>query len=270
MALSILFKSPGVTTDTSLPVAKTDLLINAGSLFLLDFLRLGSWNPATDTVANDAVVRNLVPGAPSALLKIPVAGDLTFVSGLGFQLSATNALGRVQIGTGTQYFQSNLTRDFLLTAWVTYPAVDPTANTGFIFTKGTASNYFCDGPYLAARYLNGGDMSGRMDSVTNANGASKNTLGSPAGKHQFGIAKVGGNVVFFRDGVQVHSAVLGATALTANAVPLNFGNGGSASQFACPGAILHRTYGEDLTISGLTAAAVVAADYAANSGRFSV
>jgi hypothetical protein len=268
MANSIVFKSPGASTDTSLPQVKKDAVLNAGSLFLIDFLRLGCWNPATDVVANNAPVRNLVSGAPAASLQIPAAGDLTFVAGLGMQLRATVALGRLQIGAANAYFQgATVGQDLLMTAWVTYPATDPGGHIGRLIEHGTLATYSSDGPSLAARYTAGGDMYGRMDNAS-GNGSAAGGVGSPAGKHQFAVAKVGTNCLLYRDGVLKATVALGTPALAANANPLSFGNGHVAGQYAVPGAILHRVYGENLTVSGATAGAQVALDYAQNSARF--
>jgi hypothetical protein len=268
MANSIIFKSPGTSSDTSLPLVKKDALINAGSLFLIDFLRLGCWNPATDVVANSAPVRNLVAGAPAASLQIPVAGDLTFVAGLGMQLRATVALGRLQIGAANAYFQgASVGQDLLMTAWVTYPAVDPGGHIGRLIEHGTLASYASEGPSLAARYVSGGDINGRMDSSV-GNASTVANVGAANGKHQFAVAKVGTNCLLYRDGVLKATIALGTPVLAANANPLSFGNGPVAGQYAVPGAILHRVYGENLTLSGQTAGTQVALDYAQNSARF--
>ena len=266
MTTSLIIKSPSASTDTTLPKVLADSLLNTGSLFLMDFLRLGCWNPATDTVADGAAVRNLVTGGTAGMLKIPVAGDLTFETGLGFKLKSSVAYGRVQIDTGTRYFQTNLTDDYLLIAWATYPASDPTGHIGQLISKAVNSTYFQAGPMLAVIYTAGGKIITHMDAEA-SNGKSI-VIGSPAGKHQFAIAKVGSNTLIFLDGVLVSTQATGTPALTANSTPLNFGNGASSTMYACPSTILHRIYAENLTTSGLTAAAVVAADYAANSSRF--
>ncbi len=271
MATSLLITAPGTITDTNLPLAYADSIINHGSLFLYDFLRSGSWDPAVDVVANNAAVRNLVPGAPSARLKIPNSGDLIFQSGVGggFKLKTSVALGRVQLGgdAGTDYFQADLAHDFLLICWVTYPAADPGGHVGFLLTKGTSAGYGGPGPQLARRWDSGGDMYGKMSAATSA-GTGTTGLGAPNGRHQLAIAKVGSNTVLFKDGAQVYSAATGSPALAANSTPLNFGNGGAAGQYAAPGTILHRVYGEDLTLSAATAAGQVAADWATNAARF--
>jgi hypothetical protein len=74
--------------------------------------------------------------------------------------------------------------------------------------------------------------------------------------------------MFFRDGVQVGVALArGTPDLTANSNTLDWGNK-SANEVAPRGMMLHRFFGEDLTVSTKTAAAQIAADYAANIGRF--
>ena len=266
MTTSLIIKSPSASTDTTLPKILADRLLNAGSLFLMDFLRLGCWNPATDVVADGATVRNLVTGGAAGTLKIPVVGDLTFETGLGFKLKDTANFGRVQIGAGTDYFQTNLSDDYLIIAWATYPATDLlTTPTGFLVTKGNSSLYELQGPFLAKRYISGtlvGKLDSASDNGTQVPGA------SPAGKHQYAIAKVGTTQTLYTDGVAVASVTNADANMIANANPLNFGNPASSGT-AAGGVILHRIYGENLTISGLTPAAVVAADYATNSSRFS-
>ncbi|MER9712847.1 hypothetical protein NKJ13_21650 [Mesorhizobium sp. M0174] len=269
MARTLSIVSPAaMAAGLNNPIAKADGLLNVGSLWLVDALRLGSWDPASDIVANDAAVRNLVAGAPNALLKVPVAGDIVFdAAAKGFKLKASVGLGRVQLGTGTQYFQTNLAHDFLITTIVTYPTVDPTGHVGFLITKHTSASYSGVGPWMAHRYA-ANYLFGRMDAFVSGSPAGVAAVGAPTGLEQVAIAKVGTNLVYFKNGAQVNSVALGTPDLAANSTPLNWGNGGSANQYACPGLVMHRTYGEDLTISGRTAADVIAQDYAENFARF--
>lgn len=250
------------------PYAKADGLLNAGSLWLLDALRLGSWDPAVDVVANDAPVRNLVSGAPTALLKVPVAGDIVFdAPSKGFRLKASVGLGRIQIGTGTQYFQTDLTNDFLISTMVSYPAVDPGGgHVGYLITKNIATSYSGAGPWMAHRYA-ASYLFASMDAVATTPVAGV-AAGAPNGLEQVAFAKVGANMLYFKNGAQIGSTPLRATPLAANATPLNWGNGGAANQYAAPGLVMHRTYGENLTVSGRAVADVVAQDYAENIARF--
>ncbi|MER9183607.1 hypothetical protein [Mesorhizobium sp. M0767] len=269
MARTLSIVSPAaMAAGLNNPIAKADGLLNAGSLWLVDALRLGSWDPATDVVANDAAVRNLVTGAPNALLKVPVAGDIVFdAAAKGFKLKASVALGRVQLGTGTQYFQTNLTRDFLISTMVTYPAVDPGGgHVGFLITKNTSTSYGGVGPWMAHRYV-ANYLFASMDAVASTPIAGT-VAGAPTGLEQVAFAKVGADLLYFKNGAQIGSTPLRVTPLAANSTPLNWGNGGAANQYACPGMVMHRTYGEDLTLSGRTAADVIAQDYAENFARF--
>lgn len=324
------------------PYAKADGLLDDGSLFLIDPMRLGCWDPEVDIVANDAVIRSLVSGGPNARIKNGTAGvggagtavlsgatigGITLAAGgtgyaaapsvllvggggtgalatatvaagaiTGFTVTAPGSgytsapevviggikfsaarkglllgtpasLGRVQIGTGLEYFQSDLTHDFVLSTMVSYPAVDPTGHVGFLLTKNTSAAYSGVGPWMAHRYTTN-YLFGRMDAFVSGSPTGAATVGAPNGLEQVAIAKVGANLLYFKNEVQVASIALGAPALTANSVPLNWGNGGSVGQHACPGLVLHRAYGADLTLSGRTAAEVVAQDYAENIARF--
>lgn len=280
MANATIMKSAGTTTDSAPVKAKRDRMLNDGSVFLYDLARAYCID-LTLTPVNDAVVKNLVTAGPDALLKVPVAGDLIAVANKGIQLKATTNKGRIQIDPGTNYFQTNLTNDYLLYCWATFPASDPGSHIGMLFSKGADSAiYGVVGPWLAYRY-NGSaslpDFQGKFDAQTTSTGGngygvnSGNTNpdpASPAGKHQFAIAKVGSNVMLFLDGVQIGATgAQGATPLAANSNPMDFGNK-AATENAPRGMIMHRIGCENLTVSGRTAAAAVAADYAQNSSRF--
>jgi hypothetical protein len=277
MANTLTLRSAGAITNLAQPTARKDKMINDGTIFGFDLAKPYCIDLAI-TPVDGALVKNLVSGGPDAILKVPTPGDLVAVAGRGLQLKATANLGRVQIGTGTQYFQTNLTHDFALWTWDTFPASDPGGgHIGMIFSKGaTASLFSVMGPWLAFRYTGSGglpDLAGKFDSST-GNGNTLNAANtepdpaSPAGLHQFGMAKVGSNILFFRDGVQVGVALARNTPdLTANSNTLDWGNK-SANEVAPRGMMLHRFFGEDLTVSGKTAAAQIAADYAANTGKY--
>ncbi|MER9662266.1 hypothetical protein [Mesorhizobium sp. M0159] len=333
-----------MAAGVSNPTLLKDGLLNAGSLWLFDALRLGTWDPSTAVVAANAVVGNLVTGAPSALIKNNTAGiggagtavlstgtvaSITLdaggsgyaaaptvylvggggtgatatanisggaitgfnvtapgsgytsapevvIGGLkfsptkkGFILGPTADHGGIQIGSGAQYFQSNLTHDYYMSTIVTHPAVDPTGHIGLLLVKGAAANYAAsDVPTMARRYTGGGEMAVRFDSDA-GNPLTAINLGSPAGLHHIACAKVGTNNFYFQDGVLVDSKSIAArTPWVSNLSPFTWGNGAIAGMTACPGLTMHRTYGEDLTISARTAAAVAAQDYAENIARF--
>jgi len=340
LARSVIIKSPSaMAAGVSNPVLSRDGLLDAGSLWLVDALRLGCWDPGVAVVAGDAVVGNLVSGAPSALVKNGTAGNsgagtavltagavssitvsaggklyatapnvalvggggtgatataavsggaitgFTVTAGgsgytsppdvviggiafnaarKGFLLGSSADLGRIQIGTGNQYFQNNLADDFVLATMVTYPAIDPGGN-GWLLSKHATAAYSGVGPWLAYRYSTS-YLFGRMDAYISGSPTGAAPAGAPAGLMQVGIAKVGTNMLYFKNGVQIATEALRSPDLAANATPFNWGS--TASQPAYPGLVLHRTYGADLTISGRTAAAVIAQDYAENIGRF--
>ena len=282
MAVSIITKLSSAFTDTTLPKLYRDPILTAGSMFLFDLANPFCWNPA-NTVADGAVVNNLLDGAPGANLRIP-SGTMTYVAGKGFQLSATATFQRIEIDSGTNYFQTNLTDDYLIQAWVKYPATDPGAgNVGLIFNKGGSViySYGQPGPFLASRYpaesINTayGDITGKFDANTATNTNYNNAaVGTVPGSHLFGLAKVGTNLQIYKDGALIGSSALLTPALTANSNTMNFG--GSTIQSAVQGTILNRISAEDLTVSasalGISTAAQCAAqiatEYAANSARF--
>ena len=194
-----------------------------------------------------------------------VIGGIAFnAARKGFLLGSSADLGRIQIGTGNQYFQNNLADDFVLATMVTYPAIDPGGN-GWLLSKHATAAYSGVGPWLAYRYSTS-YLFGRMDAYISGSPTGAAPAGAPAGLMQVGIAKVGTNMLYFKNGVQIATEALRSPDLAANATPFNWGS--TASQPAYPGLVLHRTYGADLTISGRTAAAVIAQDYAENIGRF--
>lgn len=278
MANSLIIKSSGTITDVSQPTAKRDRLLNSGSIFMYDLARPFCVD-LTVTPVEGATVNNLVAGAPAAILKVPTAGDLVAVAGKGIRLKATTNKGRIQLGAPTDFFQANLGHDFLIISWVTFPASDPGGgHIGMIFSKGADSAVYAPvGPWLAARYVGSGgnpDQQGKFDS-SGTNGVTINSANtepdpvSPAGLHQFAMAKIGANVQFYRDGVAIGAAQAwsAGSPLAANSNPFDWGNH-ATNEIAPRGMILHRILAEDLTVSGKTAAAQVAADYSQNTGRF--
>jgi hypothetical protein len=283
MANTLLIKSPGTITDATAPKYTKDPIINAGSICLIDALRIGCFDPSIQSCADGVHLKNLVDGAPDAILKIPNLGDLTFVSGHGFQTKPSSVShGRIQIGGATDYFNTNLTDDFLMIGWATGPGSDVGGSIGVILWKSlSVASFAGTGPFLASRASGGGgqpDLVGKWDgSGSNGYTVGGGVVPTPVGnKVQYGVAKVGTNIKLFRNGQQVGSDTAMLTpALAANAAPLDFLNA-SVNSYGLPGLIGHRVYIEDLSISGAAsglssanqAASVILADYNNNVGRF--
>lgn len=264
MANSLTLTSAGKITDLTQPKAVRDRIINSGSVCLID-LTSGYCIDLTSPLAEGQVVKNLVNGAPSATLK-NIAG-LSAVAGKGLQIGAAAALGRVQVGAGTDYFQTNLNHDYLISAFATYPAADPGgAHIGMLVSKGgTVVNYAQPGPFLAARYAD--QIAKTAAGTGNGTSTIANAVPSPAGKHQFAFTRVGGVIAHYRDGVSYATNTQNeAGDIVANTNPLLFGC--SSVQAAAPGLILHRLYIENLTLSGKSGAGQAAAEYAQNNAKF--
>lgn len=265
-------------TGGNLVKATLDPIINGGTLFAYDFANLLSWDPATDVLGDGATVRNMVSGAPNGALVIPSAGNLTYVADRGFLYGATASLARVTIDTGTQYFQTNLGHDFWVWCWVTLPATDPGGyDSGYLISKMPAVINSGPGIHLSALYSSSGRISGKWsEDALNSNADTVATGSVPvSGKMMLAMAKIGSTVSLFKNGTLIATGTLTAP-LTARNQPLTFGSRAFASGRTIPGIYLHRIMAEDLTVSaavaGMTTSAMLsaqlAAEYAANSGRF--
>src|SRR5580698_6992389 len=122
--MSIIEKGQTAFTDTTLPVLYPDWIINIGSLFCFDLadpycLVSGA------ALSNGLAIPNLVAASPPGSLLLASGSDLQIVAGAnsvkGVQKLNNNNTSGLQLDTGTQYFQSNLSDDFLLTSWAIQP-----------------------------------------------------------------------------------------------------------------------------------------------------
>lgn len=281
MANSLLLKSAGTITNAAQPKAVRDRMVSAGTVSIIDLANAYCVDLSAAPV-DGQVVRNLVIGGVDAMLKLPNAGDLIAVPGKGIQLKASStAYGRVQLGTGTQYFQDRLSDDYLISCMVTFPAVDPLGHTGVFISKGNNPGYSAPGPWMAHRYpgagaglAQNGDMTGKFSAVA-GNGLTNAFPPSPAGTHQFVMMRIGGTLYFYKDKAVVFSGA------TADAVPntnaFNFGNANGTQQSAPQGMVLHRFFMENLTTyagamgvasSQALGAARMAAEYDTNIARY--
>lgn len=255
---------------TSGEIAYRDEVLNAGSIFCHDFADPYCWLP-TAPVVNSAEIANLVDGAPVATLVKPGAA-LDYLADRGFQKTATDNTHYIKLGNALDYFQTNLDHDFAVIIWATLPAADPSSTGGFLLRKCTGTNNAAPGIQIG---VSGGYATIMLVDVKFSNNTANRdaryngAIGSAPGLHQFGVVRVGTTLSIVYDGALVAPTPIAAIAtMTANAAPITLGAQPTSSFTAIDDVILHRALAEDLTVSGLSAAAVVAADYAANSGRF--
>lgn len=237
----------------------------------------GTGATATATLTGGAVSSINVTAGGSGYTSAPtvIIGGLLAVPSKGLQLGAQSALGTIQIGTGTQYFQNNLADDFLMIAWANYPVADPGGHIGLLLQKHASTSYSQPGPFMARRYTGSSTFNAKWDGTSAGNNGTALALAAPSGSRQIAAAKIGGNIVMYENGQQVGTGALGATALAANATPLTFGNNGAAG-YAPPGLVLNAAFAEDLTISAAAAGrttaaqatAQIVADYAFRSAKY--
>jgi len=267
----LIIQLPGTTfTGSGLLKLYRDAIINSGSLFCFDFLDTYCNPYAAGNLTNGAIFTNLVPGAPVATLQVPTSSIVTTDSnGVNF---ASTAGGPSGINLGTTYDMAASNNAFLATIWFktsssqtgAYPGV-----MGLAGNTGTTCQYAVDtGPTP-------GQSTTRISS---SGGASSATTGiAPTTMQQIALLWTPGMAYGFRNGALI-SNLTANTTLLAPGLPEAIGaTGGAMSAYAPLLARIYRAWKENITVSaaasGLTplaqATAQIAADYAANSGRFS-
>jgi len=260
MANSTIQQVPTAFTDTSLPILYRDPLINAGSLYLFDFTS-AYCNPNPDgNLSAGAVFNNLVDGgAAASILSGATAGGFANLTGkAGLSLSGGN---NATLDLGAQYDFSTSLHPFVAIIWIKTPT------TGF--TTGYPKVLSADG-YASAENIEqfSFDMAsdGKQPRVGCGNGTTSQALSIPDGQGLGAVSQIAmswspGVLSVFYNGALYNSTTTSVPATlaapTVNVQSRNAYNGR-----------FYQTYLEDLQVSGLTAASVVAADYAIRSAHF--
>lgn len=267
--MTLILKAAGVTfTDATLPVLYRDSIINANTLYCLDFADTFCW-PAQAAPANGAVLNNLTPTGSAASATLGTSKTLGF-SGGGFVFDAQTAQA------------ITLPAEGLLTA----------ANTGFLFTTwlkhGTQSNPTDFSMVAGNTYQTGAEnqycvsYQGSTDTYRLYCDASvvQSTGHAVGDKIQFAIAYLpdgsgGYKLRGYKNGARIGSEVATAGALNVPVTTGKANNIGGPAGFTetwCGSVFrlfLENLSGQSAAVAAAQADAQVAKDYAANASRFS-
>lgn len=248
-------------TDTSLPFFPNDAIIDSGTKCCFDYLDPNCNANATGALANGAPFINLVGTGANATAQIN-AGSLTNSNGIVFSTD-----------TGTKYINAGAGycppagHAFVAIVWVKMAAATMSNNDGAMSLGANTSSYLftieISGSGANLNFAVGGGSTGGGNSVS---------ISVPAAStvHQLAVAyDPAGIMQAFADGALVGSAAapLGANMIDYSANNLRFG--ADPASVCWNGGEVYRNVLSDLTVSGLKASAVVANDYAMNTGRFS-
>lgn len=267
--MTIITKIPGVIfTDATLPKLCRDSIINTGSLFCFDFLDTYCNPLASGNVANGAIFKNLVIGAPDGIAN-STGGSIMTTSPNGLVF---NGVFGASVDLGATYDRSGDNHSFLALAWF---KTDPAVNAAYPGVLGLCTNTSSGNQYS----IDSGPAPGNITPIATANGVGMSGSANPTLKTQVAVMWTPGAVSYFVNGALVISQAGPATA-TAPPTGTHESIGVSANGMAAFSPFkgnIYRAYKEDLSISAaatgktITAQALaqVIADYAANVGRFS-
>ncbi|HDR9028757.1 TPA: hypothetical protein QDB14_002957 [Burkholderia vietnamiensis] len=268
--MSLILKISDVAfTDATLPKLQRDSVVDAGTKFLFDFADAYGWPKQAAPINGDQFVNFVDGGAPATTV---LSGGSTMTFGGG--------------GIG---FDEESNEGILLPVSGKLPA----NNKGFLFVlwikHGTPIDTTSIGAVAGYAYQNGTFCQYAIQSGNNSGGAYKlyckgSNVAFPypavGSIHQLGMAvvKSGTNMVLrgYADGAQIGAdAILGAAdtwllpqpADSGGAMPqpeLGFVTGFAQNWVGS----MYRTFLTDIGATGADPLAIVQADFAANSGRF--
>ena len=257
--MSLIIRLAETFTDGTLPKLYLDALINAGSLYLFDFCSTTSNPNADGALVNGASFVNLTGGA-SAAVSGTTLSNLTGKAGV--YVTAATGTDLLTIGSVGSFDLSSSNHEFLVIHWYKTPA------TGFTSTSWTEiiANHYGNTNTSQWSLLAGSD--GKSPYVGVGLGGSARTVIAASGTGLGAVSQVSlhckpstGSVEMYYNGTLYGSASGSAISLQSGTLSRPQINGAWKGTH-------YRTYMEDLTTSGASAAAQVAADYAANASRF--
>ena len=232
-------------------------MLNKGTKFLFDFEHPDCYPSQGATLAAGQTIQNLVDGAPAAIV---VGNSLTYANkAIVFPGTSGNSL---KIGGTTDYHFTN--NSFLLGIWMLLDNNFSTAAYQGILGRASGTNppnlemAIDSGP---AGGLRPRGSVGTASLITSRQGSTDLSLNVA---HYLAVSWQGGTITFWIDGVNVSS--LAAAGPLANP-SLDFTLGTMPGFGSFKGKVFRCSL-EDLTVSGKTAAAQVAANYAKQAGRF--
>jgi hypothetical protein len=271
MSVSVIDRLSTNFTDTSLPKLYRDTILNSGSRYLFDFLDSYSNPNADGALSAGAVFKNMVDGAPDGEF-VGAAAIANLAGKAGLSMPGVGSGGSVTsyIDLGVGYDMAALDHDFLDIVWFKTPASGLVTGFPQILVLGA----FGGESTLQLSLSGGTDGNTPRFSVANSAGVAT-TRSAAAGtgggaRAQMAVSRVGNTVTLYVNGAQISTT----SAFTGT---LYSAAGQSAKLGAGYKGTIYRVLKEDLTLSGAEAGrtpaaqalAQVAADFAANSARFS-
>ncbi|MCA8183841.1 hypothetical protein [Burkholderia vietnamiensis] len=248
---TLVLSVPGETTDASLPTLAKDAIINAGSMFLFDFLHPDCNANAVGALSAGATFSNLVDGKPVG--SVAGAGGDATLTNTGGGLSFAGTTGARFVDLGKTYAMAAVNHPNVVIAWA--KAVAPVNNSGVV-SLGSA---------IATRqYTIEASSAGASMAINGQNGGG--SFAMPAGASQFALAwSPTGILQAFINNTLVAQVKDDTVLIDYSAYSTRVGVDPATVMWK---GMIYRVYQEDLAVSGMTAAAVVANDFAANNGRF--
>lgn len=245
MTSSTILTANSNFSDAALPVLYKDGLINAGSKFLFDFGDTYCLNGSVaGAIANATVFRNLVDGAPTA----GNAGSTTTLSAGGGLVFAGTANGATYLNLGNTYSLHALNHPFLVIGWAKVAANAGNDRGVLQLGSANATYQYSLETSSGGAFLGGAPNVGAVMQVAYA--------WSPDGVTQW-----------FANGA-LRSLVGGGATTLADFSASTTKVGMDPGNIPMIGTV-YRVYQEDLFLSGASPLEQVAADWAANNGRFS-
>jgi len=270
MPTSQIFNEVANYTDAALPKAFRDPVLVSGSEFLFDFGDAYCLNgKVAGALANGAVFKNLVDGAPDAVLVLS-AGDIPSIGAgsVGYDLEANGGVGGgiSYLGLGDNYDHAVDAHAFYRSITFRIPAAGYSTGAytslfGQTNTNNNLAQFIFD---TGAAGLNARGCIGWTSGGAGSQDSGNAIVLTPGTVVTVGLAwsTTGGlgTLTAFKDGAQVAQATDAKIATLNNpTAPIQLFHKAKHKTW--------RLFGEDLTVSGRTAAAAALADYQARVAR---
>lgn len=258
--MTLITKIPGTPfTGAAKPKLYREPLINAGTLYCYDFLDPYT-NPGADGVFLAGTALNSLGPAAGTGTVTGSAGIANLAGKAGLSMPGAGG-GTVSIGSNGQYDLSSTNAEFLVILWLKLPADYLTTNYLPVAHNST-------GATNPAQWWLDLDWGGKTPRFSVGTGAGAYSLSAGASLTVGAPAQVA--MRWKSTGLmEVHiNAALSSAVATAGPKTLQSAATTVPKLRSDIKGTIYRLYQENLSISGKSAAAQIAADYAANVGRF--
>ena len=249
MSKSIIIGVDGQYLDSSLPVLQRDAVVRAGSQFVFDMLDDYSNPHGTGALPSGSLLTNLVSGAADAVS----SGASLQVDANGAIVFSGTSLHRIDLGT-----THNTTADGIVRiAWA--KMATNAGNDRGVINLGTGNAVF---QYSIESRTGGAEWVFGVENTTRAVAVNDGSV------CQLALSWMpDGTIQAFKNGALLGTIVTAITSLTA--YPSQSVRVGVDPQSVGFAGTIYRLVGENLSVSGRSALAVVQQDWAENNGRFS-